>query len=546
MQATSQQLLEKKHNILVPVKAASFGEFSSFLPSYDSRGSSMSFGASEVVSRYKTDERRLRYGDEWRDPEGVKAEEWRIKGEKEVTMQPPPLAPASNMTNPDPDQGSKSKKLTLEELLERPLPEGIQVEILRSSVAQLEIEEQLQKELSRNLEIVKKLQEYQWERLRREYSRNRKEDLKIREELKSLPKNKNGRVGEKEVVKAMKRKDRSKVAIKIGDEERRLAKELLESLSRLVGLKERNYGNSRMVDINGLRALASSSAIPDSDNVPQGFWGTLDVPETSTPSSVPSIVDNLTFRLTSICEETKRKEAEESGSAFGIITKEKNVGLLEKIGDSRNYDGMDDKHNIPESIAPIPTPPVQRQVVPPPQQQPHYQTQQFNQQVPRVHRPQVNHQTQVRPINTNSNYSTNMQHQPPGQRTTTPVNPAFRVNSGGQSMNQVNSFRPAGSPPYGSPNPNVRPQAAWNQNPNGINQNINPQMRVPNGFQNGYRPPQPQAQMQGYHPQPQQEQPHQQMNLRQQQSPGTQFGPPQMQQGQFQPYTPQNVNSRQQ
>lgn len=176
------------------------------------------------------------------------------------------------MTNPDPDQGSKSKKLTLEELLERPLPEGIQVEILRSSVAQLEIEEQLQKELSRNLEIVKKLQEYQWERLRREYSRNRKEDLKIREELKSLPKNKNGRVGEKEVVKAMKRKDRSKVAIKIGDEERRLAKELLESLSRLVGLKERNYGNSRMVDINGLRALASSSAIPDSDNVPQGFW----------------------------------------------------------------------------------------------------------------------------------------------------------------------------------------------------------------------------------------------------------------------------------
>lgn len=165
------------------------------------------------------------------------------------------------MTNPDPDQGSKSKKLTLEELLERPLPEGIQVEILRSSVAQLEIEEQLQKELSRNLEIVKKLQEYQWERLRREYSRNRKEDLKIREELKSLPKNKNGRVGEKEVVKAMKRKDRSKVAIKIGDEERRLAKELLESLSRLVGLKERNYGNSRMVDINGLRALASSSAI---------------------------------------------------------------------------------------------------------------------------------------------------------------------------------------------------------------------------------------------------------------------------------------------
>lgn len=474
---TSAQIKERKHNVLVPTKSTSFGEFSSFLPGYDSKNSSMSFGASEAVWRYKTDERRLRTLEIWTDPEGSKAYDWKNRNNIEELIEEPPAAPVASTSS------SKSDSTpSLEELLSKPVPRGIDADLLRSSAVQLEMEEQIRGELIKNSELVRKLQSYQWDRLRREFSRRRNQDLEIKDRLKALPQNKNGTVSEKDALEVVKRirKESDQIGIHPGEEEQRTAKELFDSLSKLIGSHDISYGERLIPNISYLRSLAASSATSNisGSNVPKGFWGTLPI-VSSEDSEVPSsIVDNKTFRLTTQSEEIANADAERNDEVIGT-TRDMNAGLLDRIADSREYDEKDDPHDL--------EPP-----------QPQQQQQQVRPPVPsRQQRPMM--------INNNRNTSPNksspginFQGQGQGQRfPPTPTNPAYRIQNQGfrppfqqngvqQGVGTMSTPNTPNQQFIPQPNGNVRPSnplAVNNQmkfqNPNGMNVRPLPNQMTP-------------------------------------------------------------------
>lgn len=359
--ATSDQIQGRKHNVLVPTKPTSFGEFSSFLPSYDTKNSSMSFSASEAVWRYKSDERRLRRFQEWEDPEGSRALEWRSRNTIEEFIEEPPAAPAASKT---PAQSTSSS--ALEEALAGPIPQGIDVDLLRSSSAQLELQEQINAELIRNSELVRKLQSYQWDRLRREYSRTRTFELELRKRMKNLTQDKNGRVSEKDALEAAQalRRDRGQLRVGPGEEEQRVAQELFDSLSKLIGSHDTSHGQRLIPDISQLRSMAASSATSNLSglHIPRGFWGTLSATSSEDPSAPSLIVDNQTFRMTTQCEEQANTDAERNGEVIGT-TKNMNAGLLDRIADTREYNEQDSKHDREVTQS------EQRQIQPSQQQQ---------------------------------------------------------------------------------------------------------------------------------------------------------------------------------
>ena len=319
-----------------PVNFLRYGNYASFAPSFDSAGSTLSYTASSVLWRQKSLQRAAQlsiWGPQaYKDPA--------LSGEKDSQAIPGPPKPFS-------EQVEEHESYDLETL-----DESLDPSIIASGLKQLEKDERISAQLEYNLILLKKLQEHQWERLRRSYC----PAPPVKQEA-----TKAGAAADTtEPKKAVEE-------VKPSTEENVIAELLLDSLSSLLAMQPQAVSSR---DGKLLKAIPNRDTIAKFSqtigaidpalvgDAETGYWGTLDESLYSNASRTPHrrdgrpmvIRDNLTVKLT----EESESRAIRSGASHGIA-RDRGKGMLERFASSRAYT-KEDKHDIDPLAARPPSP----------------------------------------------------------------------------------------------------------------------------------------------------------------------------------------------
>ncbi|KAN0063201.1 hypothetical protein ACQY0O_004365 [Thecaphora frezii] len=341
---TSSDRQQTEAGTLKPVAFLRYGNYASFAPSFDSAGATLSYTASARL---------------WMARARARAAELSVWGpqpyQDELSVEDK-VDDADTITTPPRMQGSAKAAQSSAEIDLAGLDESLDPDAIKSGLEQLEKEEKISAQLQHNLILLKKLQNFQWERLRRSY---RPEPAsKTSEDRTSTVKTAKGDV------------DDADEALQPSAEEQAVAEALLDSLASLIALQPHaaNPVSDRVHSVVPERetigklyhtvgaidpALSGEGSQPD-------YWGRLDeaasasnakatrsraghyeAGHTNTAGALPQVIrSNSTVRLT----EESESRAHGSG-ASPVYGRDKGRGMLERFASSRAY-SKEDKHDI--------------------------------------------------------------------------------------------------------------------------------------------------------------------------------------------------------
>lgn len=312
-EVTFEELRERRLAPVRPTNALYYGPYASFAPTYDSSDASISDAASAMVRRTKLDPRARAVRNAWTKPGSA-----RIIPSEEIP--PPPPAPG----------GSVEIELPAD------LDDSIEPEVFRAALEEAERNERIERRLKWNAELLGRLQQLQWDRVRRGHARARSQEgskeppaTRFSNRTKDIP------------------EDRP------SEEEQELAQTLLKSLGDLVALRPRVNGDTRSASLipsdEQLRALSHSAAIDPALSSPSagdknaaGYWGTLD-PSLFNPEAaqrlagkvaaiVPTFSSNETVRMDPTGESAAHATAvAHRGLPVGVARDRGGKGMLDRI-----------------------------------------------------------------------------------------------------------------------------------------------------------------------------------------------------------------------
>lgn len=310
---TIEELREKRLPKLKGVQYLYYGPHASFAPTYDSSASSLSRSASNLLWRKKLDPKVRAAkaawhgytGDEEGAPEGDEDES------EEVNIPPPPPAPIPSKPQPSLEQ----------------LDSSLDAEVIRNGLEQLDRDTALQEQLESNAVLLAKLQDCQWDRLRKGYARSKALEA-------------GAAMGSKASLGQLPEDEPS-------DEEKQLAGDLYKGLGELIALRPRST-MPLLPTQEQLRALAHSAAIDpiftssaSSAKTSAGYWGTLD-PSLYSPDApvrlagkvstiVPTFTSSETVRLDDSGESLAYSNAmSKRGVPLGVA-RDSGKGMLDRL-----------------------------------------------------------------------------------------------------------------------------------------------------------------------------------------------------------------------
>lgn len=361
-----EELREKRLPRLKGVQHLYYGPHASFAPTYDSSASSLSGSASSLLWRNKLNPKVRAAKAAWHyafeDQEGDLEAEDEEKQETEIPPPPPPPG--------------VSKPQSLPEQIDA----SLDADLIRQGLEQLDRDAALQKRLESNAVLLARLQDCQWDRLRKGYARSKALEANsatvARASLGLLPED------------------------EPSNEEKQLAADLYEGLGELIALRPRST-MPLLPTQEQLRALAHSSAIDPIFSAPAsnaktsaGYWGTLD-PSLYSPDApvrlagkvstiVPTFTSSETVRLDDSGESLAHSNAmSKRGVPLGVA-RDSGKGMLDRLATIAdvNRGFVPDGHGAPAfgagPASGVGTPPTMGMAMgaptamsPPPAQHPH-------------------------------------------------------------------------------------------------------------------------------------------------------------------------------
>ncbi|TKY86801.1 hypothetical protein EX895_004442 [Sporisorium graminicola] len=314
---------------LQPVTFLSYGNYSSFAPTYDSSASSVSHTTSSNLWRNSARAQRA-VSLAWGERPFLAYDEEEHDLEIDAPAEPSDYLNGSVDAEGDDVSMDERPSDELASVL-RSLLDGVNQEDVDQSLTKLKQDEVVTSHLRFNMMLLHRLQEFQWARLRRCYRPSVSgRSSAFEDETPSV---------EEEATAAL----------------------LLESLSSLVALRPRavdlasNAVDGVVPDPSKLRAFSASSGAIDPDllgDVRDGFWGALDanvvkVTKTgSVLSETPLVLrDDVTIRLNESSGSRSKRSARRIGAGPGQ-TEDRGRGALERFAASRAYDHKQDRHDI--------------------------------------------------------------------------------------------------------------------------------------------------------------------------------------------------------